>query len=141
MSVNRLGTVYPTTEFYIDAVKKLGLIDPWSDYWDRYFKYELEPVEGGVRARSDRDAVLEDSAYGASHDIYPYWASLNMPVLLAYATREIMPGLGRIVRTSDRERFERDVPGSTVAEVDANHYTVVTADETVAAIQRFFGLT
>jgi len=140
MSVNRLGAVYPSTDFYIDAVKKLGLIDPWNEYWDRYFNYELEPVEGGVRARSNKDAVLEDSAYGSTHDIYPYWPSLTMPVLLVYATREIMPGLGRIVRAADRERFERDVPGSTVADVDANHYTVVTVDETVAAIQRFFGL-
>jgi len=140
MSVNRLGTVYPSTEFYIEAVKKLGLIDPWNEYWDRYFKYELEPVEGGVRSRSNKDAVLEDSDYGSSHDIYPYWASLTMPVLLVYATREIMPGLGRIVRAADRERFEHDVPGSTVADVDANHYTVITVDETVAAVQRFLGL-
>jgi 3-oxoadipate enol-lactonase len=140
MSVNRLGTLYPSTEFYIEAVKKLGLIEPWNEYWDRYFKYELEPVEGGVRARSNKDAVLEDSAYGSTHDIYPFWSSLTMPVLLVYATREIMPGLGRIVRPADRERFERDVPGSTVADVEANHYTVVTVDETVAAIRGFFGL-
>ena len=140
MSVDRLGSVYASTEFYIDAVKKLGLIDPWNEYWDRYFMYELEPVEGGVQARSDKRAVLEDFEYGSSHDAYPYWASLTMPVLLVYATREIMPGLGRIVRAADRERFERDVPGSTVADVDANHYTVVTVDETVAAIQGFFRL-
>ena len=140
MSVNRLGTVYPSTEIYVEAVKKLGLIDPWSEYWDRYFRYELEPVEGGVRARSDKEAVLEDSAYGSAHEIYPYWPRLTMPVLLVYATREIMPGLGRIVRAADRERFERDVPGSTVADVHANHYTVVTSDSTVSAIQRFLGL-
>ncbi len=140
MSVNRLGAVYPSAEFYIEAVKKIGLIDPWNEYWDRYFNYELEPVEGGVRTRSNKDAVLEDSAYGASHDIYRYWSSLTMPVLLVYAKREIMPGLGRIVRAADRERFERDVPGSTVADVDASHYTVATADGTVDAIQGFFGL-
>ena len=48
MSVDRLGSVYASTEFYIDAVKKLGLIDPWNEYWDRYFEYELEPQELGV---------------------------------------------------------------------------------------------
>jgi 3-oxoadipate enol-lactonase len=141
MSVNRLGSVYSSTEFYVEAVKKLGLIDPWSEYWDRYFTYELEPVDGGVRARSNKEAVLEDSAYGSTHDIYPYWAALTMPVLLVYAKREIMPGLGRIVRNADRERFVRDVAGSTVVDVDANHYTVVTVEETVAAIRGFLELT
>jgi len=140
MSVNRLGTVYPSTDFYIEAVKKLGLIEPWSEYWERYFRYELEPVEGGVRARSNKDAVLEDAAYGSAHEAYPYWAKLTMPVLLVYAKREIMPGLGHIVRAADRERFPRDVPGSIVADVDANHYTVVTVDGTVAAIQGFLAL-
>jgi pimeloyl-ACP methyl ester carboxylesterase len=139
-SVSRLGTVYPSAEFYIEAVKKLGLVEPWSLYWDRYFQYELEPVEGGVRSRSNKAAVLEDYAYGGSHDPYVLWKALTMPVLLVYATREILPGLGRIVRAGDRERFERDVPSSTVADVDANHYTVVTVDQTVTAIQRFFGL-
>ncbi len=140
MSVNRLGTVYPSTEVYIEALKKIGLIDPWTEYWDRYFRYELEDVEGGVRARSNKDAVLEDSAYGMEHDAYRFWPKLTMPVLLVYAKREIMPGLGRIVRASDHERFARDVPGAKVVDVDANHYTVVTVDETVTAIREFFGL-
>ena len=140
MSVNRLGTVYPSAEFYVEAVKKLGLIEPWSEYWDRYFNYELEPVEGGVRTRSNKDAVLEDSDYGTKHEIYPFWPKLTMPVLLVYAKREIMPGLGHIVRAADRQRFPAEVPGSTVVDVDANHYTVVTVDDTVAAIRRFFGL-
>lgn len=139
-SVARLGEVYPSADFYIEAVKRLGLIDPWSDYWDRYFRYELEPVEGGVRSRSNREAVLEDSAYGAAHEAYPLWPSLTMPVLLVYAGREILPGMGHIVSAQDRARFPQQVPSATVADVDANHYTVATSEESVAAIRRFFGL-
>lgn len=140
MSVNRLGTVYPSTEFYVEAVKKLGLIDPWSEYWDRYFRYELEPVEGGVRSRSNKDAVMEDSDYGAKHDVYPYWSRLTMPVLLLYAKREIMPGMGHIVNSEDHERFAQVVPTATVVDVDANHYTVNTSETSVAAIRKFFNL-
>jgi pimeloyl-ACP methyl ester carboxylesterase len=139
VSVNRLGTVYPSAEVYIEALKKIGLIDPWTGYWDRYFRYELEEVDGGVRARSNKEAVLEDSAYGASHEAYPFWPKLTMPVLLVYARREIMPGLGHIVRAADRERFPHEVPTATVVDIDANHYTVVTVDETVDALRSFFG--
>lgn len=140
MSIARLGTVYPSTEFYMEAVKKLGLIEPWSEYWERYFKYELEPVEGGVRSRSNKEAVLEDSGYGAAHDPYLFWPKLTMPVLLLYAKREILPGMGRIVNDADRERFGRDIPNATVVDVDANHYTVATSGESVAGIRSFFGL-
>jgi pimeloyl-ACP methyl ester carboxylesterase len=140
MAVSRLGAVYPSTEFYVEAVKKLGLIEPWNDYWDRYFLYELEPAEGGVKARSNRDAVMEDYAYGGDHDAYPYWAHLAMPVLLLYAKREIMPGMGHIVSTADHERFPHEVPTATVVDVDANHYTVNTAEASVEAIRAFFGL-
>lgn len=140
MSVSRLGTVYPSTEFYIEAVKKIGLIDPWSEYWDRYFKYELEPVEGGVRSRSDKNAVLEDSAYGADQDPYALWSKLTMPVLLLYAKREMLPGTGHIVSDADHDRFPREVPTATVVDVDGSHYTVATSDASVAAIRRFFKL-
>lgn len=139
-SVSRLGTVYPSVEVYVEAVKNLRLIEPWSEYWDRYFRYELEPVEGGVRARSNREAVLEDYAYGESHHTYPYWPKLTMPVLLLYARREIMPGMGHIVSDADRERFPREVPTATVVDVDANHYTVNTCEPSVAAIRAFFSL-
>jgi pimeloyl-ACP methyl ester carboxylesterase len=140
VAVNRLGTVYPSADFYVDAVKKLGLIEPWSEYWDRYFLYELETVEGGVRARSNKDAVMEDYAYGGTHEAYPYWPRLTMPVLLLHATREIMPGMGHIVSDADRRRFPEAVPTATVVDVDANHYTINTAETSVAAIRTFFGL-
>jgi pimeloyl-ACP methyl ester carboxylesterase len=139
-AVSRLGQVAPSADSYIQAVKGLGLIEPWSDYWERYFRYELEPVEGGVRARSNKEAVLEDYAYGESHEAYPLWPALTMPVLLLRATREIMPGMGRIVSDADRRRFPAEVPTATVVDVDANHYTVNTSDASVAAIRRFFRL-
>jgi pimeloyl-ACP methyl ester carboxylesterase len=140
VSVSRLGTVYPSTEFYLEAVKKLGLIEPWSGYWERYFRYELEPVEGGVRSRTNREAVLEDFAYGGTQVADKLWSTLTTPVLLLRATREIMPGMGYIVSDADRDRFPHEVPTASVVDVDANHYTVVTSDESVAATRGFFGL-
>jgi hypothetical protein len=140
MSVSRLGQVYPSVEVYLEALKGMHLIDPWSSYWERYFRYELEPVEGGVRSRSNREAVLEDSSYGASHSAYELWPNLGMPVLLLRATREILPGMGRIVSDADRARFPAEVPTATAVDVDANHYTIATSAASVAAIGEFFDL-
>jgi 3-oxoadipate enol-lactonase len=144
-SVARLGAVYRSVDEYLDLVRGIGAIEPWSDEWERYFRYELEPVEGGVSARTSRAAVMEDVMFGSGAfafgdvaGVYGLWRSLSMPALLVRATREMIPGSGFVVSQRDRDRFPAMVPGAVVADVDSNHYTVVTSDATVSAIRDFF---
>lgn len=146
-STSRLGTVYPSVDAYVQLVRQIGTIEPWSDYWQRYFEYELQPVEGGVASSTDPTAVLEDAAFGAGAyafgdhaGVYGAWKALTMPVLLLRATREIVPGLGHIVPETERDRFLREVPGARSVEIDANHYTVNTHEDSARAIAEFLGV-
>ena len=143
-SVARLGAVHPSVEGYLEIVRKLGVIEPWSEYWERYYRYELQPVEGGVAARTSRAAVMEDVMFGAgafafgdAAGVYGLWRSLTMPVLLVSASREMIPGTGFIVSRRDRERFPAAVPTATAVDIDANHYTIATSDAAVSAIGEF----
>ncbi|HXX61562.1 MAG TPA: alpha/beta fold hydrolase [Candidatus Sulfotelmatobacter sp.] len=137
-AVERLGTVYPSVEIYLDAVQRLGTIRPWSPYWERYFRYELVPVEGGgVRARSDRAAVLEDAAYGEEHDPRTLWSYVTMPTLLLRATQELFDGAGFIVPAAERDAFLAAVPSASLVEVDANHYGINTHPASSEAIAVF----
>jgi pimeloyl-ACP methyl ester carboxylesterase len=136
-AVARLGSVYPSVEAYLNLVKQIGTVQPWSDYFEGYLRYELEVVPGGVRARSNRDAVLEDGADFQHQDIYALWPAVKQPVLLLRAARELLPGAGFIVSTADALRFGREVPQSQVIEVDANHYGIITANATASAIGEF----
>jgi pimeloyl-ACP methyl ester carboxylesterase len=136
-AVERLGTVYPSVEAYIGTVQQLGTVRPWSDYWERYFRYELAEVPGGVRARSDRAAVTEDADYGDQHDPRPLWAALSMPVLLVRAAQPLLGETGFIVPETERDAFLAAVPTAEVVEVDGNHYGVNTHPDTAAAIGRF----
>ncbi len=146
-SVARLGAVFESADAYLELVKGAGTIDPWSEYWDRYFRYELQPADGGgVTARTSRTAVVEDMTFGAGAcafgddaGIYGLWRSLTMPVLLLRATREMLPGTGFLVGARDRQRFPAMVPSATVVDIDANHYTIATSDDTADAIRRFLG--
>ncbi|MCA1646458.1 MAG: alpha/beta hydrolase [Chloroflexi bacterium] len=137
-AVARLGSVYPSVEDYLALVKQIGTVQPWSDYFERYLRYELEAVPGGVRARSSRAAALEDAAQFETEDIYGLWPFMVQPVLLLRAARELLPGAGYIVSAADRDRFAREVPRARVEEIDANHYGVITAESTAAAIASFF---
>jgi pimeloyl-ACP methyl ester carboxylesterase len=140
-AVARLGSVYSSVEDYLDTVKQIGTVSPWSDYFERYLRYELVPAEGGgVRARSSREAVLEDAfEIARGRDVYALWPFITQPTLLLRARRELLPGYGYILSAKDRDRFAREVPCSRVVEIDANHYGIITAEATAAAIAEFFG--
>jgi pimeloyl-ACP methyl ester carboxylesterase len=141
-AVARLGSVYASVEDYLALVRQIGTVSPWSDYFERYLRYELVEVDdGGVRARSSREAVLEDQAQfegQRASELYALWPFLRQPVLLLRAARELLPGAGYIVSEADRDRFARSVPHARVIEVDANHYGIITADASASAIAQFF---
>ena len=148
-SIARLGGLYPSIEAYLDQMKGTGVIRPWSEYWESYFRYELQPdAGGGFSARTSRAAVLEDAmfgdgafAFGDKAGVYGLWDSLTMPVLLLRATREMFPGTGFLVTQRDRDRFPEMVPHATAVDIDANHYTIATSDDAVTAVSQFLRVT
>ncbi len=135
--VRRLAGPSRSADDYLERVRATGAVNPWNEYWDRAFRYELTADGRGVRPRTDPVAVLEDMAYGSFRDPHALWHRLTMPVLLVRATRPLLGGGGHVVGVHDRDRFLRSVPGAQAVEVDANHYGVMTHPATVTAIRRF----
>jgi len=143
-SVSRLGTVYPSAQAAIALIKQIGIVPEWDEYWDRYFGYELRDVHGGVTSSTDRGAVLEDLGYGDAMywsgpeaPIHALWNAVTMPALALRARQEIMPGFGSILPATEAERFAAAVPSGRVVEIDANHYTITTHDDSIATIGAF----
>jgi hypothetical protein len=77
-------------------------------------------------------------AFGDAAGVYGLWQSLTMPALVLRAQREMTPGTGYILTQRDSERIVAAVPRARVVEIDANHYTIATNDNTAAAITEFF---
>ena len=143
-AVSRLGAVYPSAEAVIALIKQIGIVPDWDEYWDRYFRYEMREVDGGVAASSDRGAVLEDLGYGNAMywskpepPIHALWTAVRMPALVLRARREILPGFGFILPAAEAERFAAAVPSARVVDIDANHYMITTHDDSIAAIGAF----
>ena len=142
--VSQLGTVYPSAEDFIEQIKQLSIIPEWDEYWDRYFAYELREVNGGVTASTDRGAVLEDLGYGSAMywsgpeaPIHALWDAVTMPTLVLYAREEILPGFGFILPAAEAKRFAAAVPSAHLVEIEANHFTITTHDDSIAAIDAF----
>lgn len=136
-SVERLGAVAPSREAYLERVRALGTVRPWSPMWDSYFDYELISVDGGVMSRTDRAAVLEDATYGAGHDPTQLWARLTGPVLVLRAEEELLPGCGQVITAADALAFPAAVASATVCGVPANHYGIIEHSQAVQLVAEF----
>jgi pimeloyl-ACP methyl ester carboxylesterase len=71
--------------------------------------------------------------------IHALWNAITAPALVLRARNEIMPGFGFILPAAEAERFAAAVPYAHVVEIDANHYTITTHDDSIAAIGAFLG--
>jgi pimeloyl-ACP methyl ester carboxylesterase len=137
LAVERLGATCPSADEYMARMRALATIEHWGDFWERYFQYELVPADAGVVARTSREAVLEDLAYGDAHDPRDLWSALTMPVLLLRAARPLVPGGPWLVTGEDVREFARRVPGALVIEIDANHYGIAASPEAAEAAAQF----
>jgi 3-oxoadipate enol-lactonase len=135
--VTRLGAVHPSLPGYVEMVRGLNMVRPWSPYWERYYAYEMGPVAGGWQARTSRTAVEEDLDWGRTHDARDLWAGLRGPTLLLRATQPLLPDVGHIVEEAVRDEFLAAAPGARLAEVDANHYGIVADPSAARAIVGF----
>jgi pimeloyl-ACP methyl ester carboxylesterase len=138
-SISRLGRTYPSAPDVLSHMQAAGTITPWDEFWDRYFEWELEPVDDTVRIRTDLAAVSEDSAYASTHDVYGLWPRLRCPVLLVQASRPMAPGGGLVVSRADAERFAAESRDATVVDVDADHYSTLISPPAISAVERFVG--
>ena len=136
-AVQRLGVVYPTREAFCAVVRDAGAAQPWEGLWEAHYLDELEDVPSGVRARTSKEAVLEDLTYGSKQDARTFWPQLTMPTLLVRAARPLLPDAGFIVGAELRDAFLAAVPSARAVENDANHYGVMAHPDALRAITGF----
>ena len=74
---------------------------------------------------------------GPDAPVHALWTAVTMPALVLRARQQIMPGFGFILPAAEAERFAAAVPSARVVEIDANHYTITTHDDSIAAIGAF----
>jgi pimeloyl-ACP methyl ester carboxylesterase len=137
-SVQRLGRPSASADEHIAAVRAGGFVEPWSQLWEDYYRYELaDGPDGTVVSRTDATAIVEDLEYARSRQASDLWSAVGCPVLVLRATTPLGPEGGTIVRRADVEAFCELHPGAQVVEVPANHYGVIADRQSLDAIAAF----
>lgn len=134
-AVNRLGTVHPSPEAFLEKVRAAGVV-PWGPFWEAHYREDLVEVPGGVQQRGNQSAVLEDMGYAAGTQVRELWAGVGASTLLVRAGISLAPG-GDVVTAADRDDFLTTAPRARVVEVQANHYGVMNHLDTARAVEAF----
>jgi pimeloyl-ACP methyl ester carboxylesterase len=140
-SVNRLGTVYPSLDAYLDLMRQLPMF-AWSPFWEQYFRYDAQVhADGTVTSRVPKAAIEEENfANGATRtEVLP--AFVKVPTLVLRATVGLLgPDRGVVLPAEEAERLRTLIPDCQVVAVpDTNHYTIIGADLLKQSVISFLG--
>jgi hypothetical protein len=114
--LNRLDLDPASAQAYVAQVEAASPIRPFTDFWRRYYTYEYR--------RTSKAACLEDGRDAAAHDWPTSWRHLAVPVTLVRCVQPLNGGL--VVPDDVAAEFGSTVPTLTIADVDADHFTVMT---------------
>jgi pimeloyl-ACP methyl ester carboxylesterase len=125
-SLDRLGKVFPSFETYLAALKPAPFLQPWNDYLEAYFRYEVEEVPGGLRSRV-RPASIEEEILNlkavSPAQCYPL---ILCPVLLLRATAGMLAEDDLVLPADSAERMVREIAHIRRVDLPAvNHYSIL----------------
>jgi pimeloyl-ACP methyl ester carboxylesterase len=114
--LNRLDMELPSADHYVAHVEANSPIRPFTEFWRRFYAYEFR--------RTDKAACLEDGRDAAGADWPRLWSHVTMPATLLRCRQPLNGGL--VVPGDVAADMAAAIPTLTVAEVDADHFTVMT---------------
>ena len=131
--MERLDGIVGDPAEHVEKVRAAGGIERWLPQWDALYRRELRQAEDGRWvARTSRAACEEDLDDMMARDWKEAWRPLAIPTLLVRSTRATNGGF--IVPESERDGLMARAARPTLAEVDATHSDIMTADATWAAV-------
>ncbi len=144
--VQRLETVYPSEEAYVGLLRGLPQYQPWCPELEAFFRASVEPVEGGVRARTARWAIEQEvRAYVDGPPAYErVQRAVRCPTLVVRAEGGFFGADDVVLPKADYQAMLDRISDVRGVEVPgANHYTVLLGrpEGTIRAVREFLAET
>lgn len=121
--LGRLDIEAPDAATYVARIEEISPLAPLSRHWRDYYAYEF--------GRTNK-AACEEDLDDVDYDWPALWPALTMPTTLVRCAVPL-PG-GFIVPPAVARQIAATAPRLTVAEIDADHFTVMAHEDTAAAL-------
>lgn len=125
-SLDRLGQVFPNAAAYLAKMRESPFIQPWNAGIEDYYRYEIEPVDGGVRTNIEPAHIAEEAGNLRRFKCAPYYAKVRCRVLILRATVGLLSDDDLLLPTAVLRRMLREIPEAAAVSIPAaNHYGIL----------------
>jgi pimeloyl-ACP methyl ester carboxylesterase len=125
-SLDRLGKIFHSFEDYISQMKQAPYLQPWNSFMEKYFQYEVEEVEGGVRSRVHPKHIEEEAQNLGKVDSTQFYQKVISPTLILRATKGMLAKDDFVLPEDVADRMVREMPRAKRVDVEGvNHYTIL----------------
>jgi pimeloyl-ACP methyl ester carboxylesterase len=125
-SLDRLGKVFPDFESYLALLKQAPFLHPWNSFFETYFRYEVEDVQGGVRARIHPKHIEEEAGNLRNMDSSQFYDKVKAPTLILRATKGMLAEDDLVLPADVAERMAREIPDARRVDVEGTqHYSIL----------------
>jgi pimeloyl-ACP methyl ester carboxylesterase len=125
-SLDRLGKIFHSFEDYLSQMKQAPYLQPWNSFMEKYFQYEVEEVEGGVRSRVHLKHIEEEAQSLGKVDSTQFYKRVISPTLILRATKGMLTEDDLVLPKEVAERMVREIPNAKQVDLEGtNHYSIL----------------
>ncbi len=125
-SLQRLGHEFNSFEDYINLMKKSPFLQPWMDFLENYYRYEVETKDNGkVVPLVAPKTIVEEAENLKSDDITNYYEDIKCPVLVLRATHGMLTDDDLLLPEDSVEIMKNTIKNIRIVNIEnTNHYTI-----------------
>ena len=125
-SLERLEQVFPSFEAYTEPLKNAPIFQPWTEYYDRYFNYDIKKIDQGVRSRINPVHIQQEINDIRKKDIADYYQNITGNVLILRATQGFLGDDDLLLPRDVVTKMLNAIPGSQDMAVEGtNHFSIL----------------
>lgn len=141
-ALDRLSQTFDSTEAYLQQMKSAPSIQPWRPNIETYYRYEIEPVPGGVQTNIDPIHIEEESENVRKLNCADLYKEVHCPVLILRAPCGLLSQNDLLLPEDVIDKMVAQIPDAKRFDVmGANHYGIIFQPhpERDEIIHRFLG--
>ena len=125
-ALDRLEMVFPSEEAYLKKMSEPPFIQPWSAAIETYYRYEIEPTEGGVHTNIHPTHIQEEAANIREVACATFYPKVKCSVLILRAPKGLLSREDILLPEEVIEKMIAEIPNARRFDVEGvNHYGIV----------------
>jgi pimeloyl-ACP methyl ester carboxylesterase len=125
-ALDRLEMIFSSEEAYLKKMNEAPYIQPWSPAIETYYRYEIEPVEGGVHTNIQPAHIQEEAANIRKVACTTFYPKVHCKVLILRAPNGLLSQDDILLPEEVIAKMLREMPTARRFDVEGlNHYGIV----------------